>query len=191
MTEYLSPDTNLPPWSQRLRVSELHHNRTRRFEVRPDAAILKTIAVELGLLRLNKLRFTGEIGATGKSDWKLSATLGATVHQPCVVTLEPVTTRIDREVERLFVSDVPDYEAGSEYEMPEDDSVDILENYIDLGEIMVEVLALHLPAYPRANGVEAENAVFTEPGKTPMSDNEARPFAGLEALRDKLTKEDD
>lgn len=157
----------------------------------PDAAILKAIAAELGLLRLNKVRFTGEISATGKSDWKLSAKLGATVQQPCVVTLEPVTTRIEQEVQRLFVSDVPDYEAGSENEMPEDDSVDILGNYIDLGEIMVEALALHLPTYPRADGVEAENAVFTEPGKTPMSDNEARPFAGLEALRDKLAKDSD
>ena len=35
---------------------------------------------------------------------------------------------------------------------------------LDLGEVMVEALALALPPYPRAPGVELGEVVATEPG---------------------------
>ena len=61
----------------------------------PDAAARGALAEELGLLDLRKLRLSGRITPDGDSGWRLDATLGATVVQPCVVTLQPVTTRID------------------------------------------------------------------------------------------------
>ena len=53
-----------------------------------------------------------------------------------------------------------------------------------------EALALALPDFPRAEGVELGPAVFTEPGATPMTDEAAKPLAGLADLRDRLKKND-
>jgi len=108
--------------------------------------------------------------------------------QDCVVTLEPVTTRIEVDVVRRYQAGyVPPEE--DEIEMPEDESLEPLGEVIDPGAILEEALVLALPLYPRKDGAEIGEAVFTEPGKRPMTDEQARPFAGLAALRDKL--EDD
>lgn len=171
-----------------LRVSDLPQNRATPFSLRLDSARLGDIARELGLDGLRKLSFTGQVQAEGKRDWRLTAMLGATVVQPCVVTLEPVTTRIDTEVRRLFLADWSDPDED-EAEIPEDDESEPLGSVIDLGSVMVEALALALPVYPRKEGVELGEAVFAEPGKKAMTDEETRPFAGLAALRDSLKKD--
>ncbi|WP_416376510.1 YceD family protein [Thalassovita sp.] len=180
---------NLP--SEKLRVSDLPTTRPTRFKLIPDDAELRAIADELGLLDLRKLRFEGEIRAEGRRDWRLKADLGATVVQACVVSLEPVNTRIDEKVNRLFVAELPeDNTDEEEVEMPEDDSIEALGKVIDPAAVMVEALSLALPLYPRAKDAELDQTRFTEPGKAAMTDEETKPFAGLAALRDKLDKKD-
>ena len=167
------------------RVADLPQNAPTPFELTPDAEARAALARELGLSALRKLRFDGRIIAQGKRDWLLEGHLGATVVQPCVVTLEPVTTRIETDVRRLFLAEMPEPEAG-EVEMPEDDSIEELGAWIDPAAVMAEALALALPLHPRKEGAELGEAVFTEPGKTPLRDEDAKPFAGLAALRDAL-----
>ena len=60
---------------------------------------------------------------------------------------------------------------------------------IDLGAVMVESLELALPLYPRAPGAELGEAVFAAPGAEPLKDVDLRPFAGLSALRDRLSSD--
>ncbi len=79
-------------------------------------------------------------------DWRLEAKLGATVVQPCVVTAEPVTTRIDDPVTRRYLAQMPEPQ-GDEVEMPEDDSAEPLPDVLDLSAVMAEALALALPLY--------------------------------------------
>ncbi|WP_109467306.1 YceD family protein [Albibacillus kandeliae] len=177
------------PTTQPFRVADLAQNRSTPFELRPDAAELSALAEELGLLGLRKLSFSGQIAGQGRRDWVLTGQLGATVVQPCVVTLEPVTTRIDTEVTRTYLAEMPEPE-GEEVEMPEDDTQEQLGSVIDPGQVMVEALALALPLYPRKEGVGSGDASFAGPGITPMTDEEAKPFAGLAALRDSLKKEE-
>ena len=45
---------------------------------------------------------------------------------------------------------------------------------------------LTLPEYPRAEGAQLGEAVYTKPGHAPMKDEDARPFAGLASLKDQL-----
>lgn len=71
--------------------------------------------------------------------------------------------------------------------MPEDDTIEPLGTWIDPAIIMIEALALALPEYPRKEEAQAETIRVTEPGKKPMTDEEARPFAGLAALKDQLS----
>lgn len=179
-----------PPSPTALRVADLPQNADTPVSLRPDADDLRKIAEELGLSALRKLSFQGKIFALGRTDWQLDARLGATVVQPCVVTLEPVTTRIDTDITRLFVKDYVEPEEP-EAEMPEDDRTEPLGSWIDPVAVMIEALALEVPEYPRADGAELGQLVHTKPGDVPMTDEDARPFAGLADFKQKLEGGDD
>jgi len=176
------------PWTHPVRFADLAGKKVSRFELQPPADVLAAIADELGILNVKKLRFVGEFRPVGRRDWTLSADLGASVVQPCVVTLEPVSSRIDETITRTYVHEMPEYESGSETEMPDDDTVELLPDTLDLGDVMVEALALYLPEYPRLDGAAVDETLFTEPGVKPMTDEDTKPFAGLKSLRDALGK---
>ena len=178
-----------PPSATALQVSDLSQTEENSFALRPEADVLASMAEELGISALRKLSFAGAITPLGKQDWQLDGKLGATVVQSCVVTLEPVTTRIDVNIKRRFVHDfeLPDEE---EVEMPDDDTTEPLGQWIDPAQIMIEALALEVPEYPRKGEVELGQMVHAEPGQKPMTDEDARPFAGLGALRDALKKDE-
>lgn len=169
-----------------LRVADLAQRKKTPFDLRPNAAETDALRATLDLSDLRKLRLTGALKPLGKRDWQLNATLGATVIQPCVVTLDPVTTRIDTEVARQFIKDVGEIDAP-ETEMTDDDTTEALGTHIDLWQVLTEALSLAMPIYPRSETAsDAVEIRVTEPGKTPMTDDEAKPFAGLAALKSQL-----
>jgi uncharacterized metal-binding protein YceD (DUF177 family) len=176
-----------------LKVADLNERRPTLFEIQPDTAELRQISDDLGLLSLKKLRFQGTLQAHGKREWLLSATLGATVQQPCVITLEPVNTRIDTPITRRFIPEAQirrDADDAGEVEMDGDETLEPLGHHFDLWSIMIEALALALPDYPRATDASLNQAVFAEKGVAPMTDDDVKPFAGLAALKEKMQKED-
>jgi uncharacterized metal-binding protein YceD (DUF177 family) len=170
-----------------LRVSDLSQNSPNTFDLHPDSTALRGLADQMGLSALRKLRFVGTIQAKNRRDWVLEAKLGATVVQPCVATLEPVTTRIDTVVHRSFLTNLSEPDED-EVEMPQDDTAEPLGKFIDPGAVMAEALALALPLYPRKPDAKLDTSVFSEPGVEPMRDEDARAFAGLAGLRDSLKK---
>ncbi|WGW02758.1 YceD family protein [Tropicibacter oceani] len=177
------------PKSPRLRVSELRTSGETAFLLEPDAAQNRALAAEIGADSLRKTRFEGKVSPKGRRGWLLRGQLGATAVQPCSITLDPVTTRIDTPVVRHFVpaDQLETYdEAGAETEMPEDDTLEPLGDVIDLEAVLAEALSLALPSYPRKEGADLGEAVFTEDGAAPLRDEDVKPFAGLAALRDKL-----
>lgn len=155
-----------------------------RFRYQPDENALGTLKSTLELSALRKVRLEGVVTPIGDKDWSLEASLGATVVQPCVVTLDPVTTRIDQNITRRYVANLDPDPEGGETEMPEDDSVEPIPEVLDLAALLAEALAIALPDFPRADGAALETTVFTEPGKAPMQDEDTRPFAALKQLRD-------
>ncbi len=176
-------------YSHAIDVSDLPKNRTRRFALNLDETELAALADDLRILGVKKLKFEGEIAYNDQGEVVVRADLGATATQACVVTLEPVRTRIDEEIVRRFS---PDLEALSEVGQmlpEEDENVDPLGDVIDLGLVLVESIALNLPDFPRVDGAELKQRVFAEPGVAPLTDEDAKPFAGLAALKDKLSKD--
>ncbi len=166
---------------------------TRQIEIStaPDENWLADLARRLDVLSIRKLRFNATISPEGASDWTLDGMLGATVIQPCVVTFAPVTTRIDVPVTRRYVADFPEPEPGTETEMPDDDSIEPLPATLDVSALIAEALALSLPDFPRADGVDSVEISVTEPGSRPLTDEDTKPFAGLAGLRDSLSNKDD
>lgn len=172
-----------------LNVGDLPSGREVAFEIVFGAAQRAETVELLELLELQKLRFVGKLTPRGKSDWDLTGTLGATAVQACVVTLEPVKTRVDDPVRRVFLSRWKEPEPDSVSEMDEDVESEPLPDQIDLTAVAHEALALALPDYPRKDDVALEEAVFAEPGVAPMTDEDAKPFAGLAALKEKFEKD--
>lgn len=170
------------------RVATLAGRKHSHVVFAPDAAARASIAAALGLLDLPEMRFEGAFRAEGKRDLVFEGTLRALVVQPCSISLAPVMSRIDEAVTRRYLADytVPE---GDEVEIPEDDSIEPLPEVIDAVAIALEALALALPLYPRARGVELGEAVFAAPGTVPLRNEDLRPFAGLAALAAKMNKD--
>lgn len=164
------------PFSHRLRVAHLNPRSATAINLSPDAAARAAIAEDLGLIELTEFRFAGQIAPIGGAAWELTGRLRARVVQPCVVTLDPVGTRIDEQVRRVFSphATLPEEE---EVEMP-DDETEPLGQFIDAAEVAVEALALALPLYPRKEGVALDAA---EEPPEPEAETR-RPFAGLDKL---------
>ena len=175
-----------------LDTAALARRKKTFFEHRLESAELKAMIAELDLSGLRKVSFSGELSPAGKHDWALDAKLGATAVQPCTVTLEPVTTRVETDVTRRYVVEMPNQsDTGEEDEfggtaMLDDDTLEPLGKEIDLWNLLVESLALALPDYPRAEGAELDTLKVTEAGKDAMSDEDLKPFAGLADLKSKL-----
>lgn len=164
-----------------LRLSDLSARKPTRFSLAPDAGERAAIAAELGIPGVDTLKFRGTLTPRGRQDWTLEADLAARVIQPCVVTTDPVSTEIAERVERHYVADLPEIE-GEEVEMPEDDRVEALPATLDLYAVMTEALNLSLPLYPRAPGAEFAAIDHAEPGVAALTDESAKPFAGLSDL---------
>lgn len=159
------------------------------FSLEPDENARADLAQTLGIRGLRKLKLEGHLSPDGLRDLKLDAKLGATVQQDCVATGSPVTTRIDERVTRLYVHDLPVPE-GDEVEMPADENADSLPTTLDLEEVLAEALALALPPWPRAKGVDPVSISVSAPGKSPMTDDEVRPFAALKSLQERTSDAD-
>ncbi|SER96943.1 Uncharacterized metal-binding protein YceD, DUF177 family [Tranquillimonas rosea] len=175
------------PWSHSVALGDLSARAARDIAVAPDAEARTALAQDLGIRSIRKLRLDGRLAPTGRDDWRFVGTLGATVVQECVVTLEPVTTRIDEPVERLFTTQrILDETEEGEVEMPEDTAPEPLTDPIDLGAVMAEELSLALPPFPRAPEAELGEKIAGPPDTEPLRDEDTKPFAGLAGLRDKL-----
>ncbi len=150
------------------------------FDIAPKEAESQAIARLMDARSVRKMRFAGRLTPLARGGWRLDGRLGATVTQTCVVTLEPVTTRVDQDVRRLYLPDASPAGADVILSPDEDEEIDPLPDRLDIGLVAVEALALALPAYPRKEG-----ASLTENGYG-AEDEVVKPFAALAALRDKL-----
>jgi len=174
-----TPVSALP--SLPFRVVSIAGRSATHFKFAPDAAARKAIAASLDLIDLPQMLFDGDIRPSGKRDMVLTAKLTALAIQPCSVTLDPVRTRIEETVLRQYLADF-EVPKGEEVEIPEDDSVEALGEVIDAAAVAIEALALALPLYPRAPGVELGEVVVAPPDVEPLRDADLKPFAGLAKL---------
>ncbi|MEM7643772.1 MAG: DUF177 domain-containing protein [Pseudomonadota bacterium] len=174
-----------PILSHPLRLADLPQRRPTAVRLVPDEGQLEALADRLDVDAVRKVRLDVTLTPGPGRDWTLAGRLGATVVQPCRVTTDPVTTRIEEDVARRYTPDIGE-PTGDEMEMPEDDGTEPLTAVLDLGDILEEALALAIPAFPRAEGAEEIDLAAAPPGAEPLTDEAAKPFAGLAALKAKM-----
>ena len=98
------PPHDAQPYSHPFRRATLAARKPTRFDLRPDEDQRAAIAADLGLIALRSVALTGELRPTGRQDYVLEAQLRAEAVQACVVTNDPVTTRIDEPVLRRYLA---------------------------------------------------------------------------------------
>lgn len=111
---------------------------------------------------------------------RVTGTLVAHVIQTCGITLQPVESDVEETVERVFSfqaaddSDAKELDLDPEAAEPPDP---VIEGHIDLGDVLVEQLALGIDPFPRLPGAE-----FSVP-KGADGASSSSPFAVLEGLK--------
>lgn len=165
-----------------IRLSTLPRHAPTEVVLTPSGEALERLRLELDLLALRKVRLSGKLEPEGRRDMRLTATLGATAVQACVVSLDPVTTRIDHQITRVYTADAT-IPTEAETEAPEDDSIEPLPDSLDLLDVLRESLALALPDFPRASGSAFEGAESRPEGAAPLSATPVSPFAALAAIK--------
>ncbi|MDA0354504.1 MAG: DUF177 domain-containing protein [Proteobacteria bacterium] len=168
-------------------VAKLSPRKPTRFDITAPQEDLQKMAHFLDIHAVKAYKFKGEITPKGKHDFSLTGQLIATVEQACIISLEPVYTKITEEVVVTYLAKMPIPEAD-EVEIPEDDTLEPLPETIDPTDVGMEALSLALPPFPRAPEARMNQAAFAAPGVEPLVDADVHPFAGLAGLVESLTK---
>lgn len=157
-----------------------------------DEAERTALAGRLQVPDVRDLNFAFKATPTGEGGWRITGMVEAELVQTCVVTLEPITKRLSEAVDRRFVpaAHLPPVLPGGDFELDAvtADGPDGFTNSIDLGEVAAEAVALAIDPYPRRPDAGFEGVIAAPEGVEPLTDEAARPFAGLASLKARLPR---
>jgi uncharacterized metal-binding protein YceD (DUF177 family) len=164
-------------FAHHLRLDQLRDGE--RLDLVADDAERAAIARRLGLAALNRVEAHATLTRTGGTI-RAEGRLIAALDQSCVVTGDPITTRVDEPFELLFMPEPSASGPDEEIELGEADCDVVFYDgaMIDLGTAIADTLALSLDPYPRSASADA---ALKEAGV--ISESEAGPFAILAKLR--------
>ncbi len=148
-------------FSRRVQVEGLGEDEvTKQIEATADER--EALAERPGLLSVESLTATLHLRRlAGRPLVRVNGGFVAEVVQSCVVTLEPVASRLEGDVVRCYT--LAPAEAATEREIlvdpdEEEPPEPVPAGGIDLGEAVAEQLALEIDPYPRAEGAKLERA---------------------------------
>jgi uncharacterized metal-binding protein YceD (DUF177 family) len=175
-----------PPFSYAVKVGHVSHNPIE-VHVEADDRERKALAVLWKVLSLEELSADLKIRRWKKDGVKVFGEIRGKVTQACVVTLEPVQSEIDEEIDQIFVPEgsalarIPANDQGELIVDP--DGPDLPETFsgdsIDIGAVVAEFAAMGLDPYPRKPGVEFQGHIET----TEEKERKPSPFAVLKNLK--------
>ena len=179
----MPPPEPAPEFHRPLTVESLRESGGGPAAAQADASERAALARRFGARSVAALEIEAESAPWGPGGWLVRGRARARLEQTCVVTLEPVETAVDEPFERRFAPESRFAEAEALLAPDARDELEALGAEIDLGEIAAETVALALDPYPRKPGAAFEGRVQGPPGAEPLTDEAARPFARLAALR--------
>ena len=191
MAETINTQNLTPEFSRIVRVSSLNNTVDFEFDDVPTEDETNEMAALFDVVSIRKMRFQGVIAPFEDNGWLLEGKLGVSVSQNCVVTLERVRTRLDLDVRRIFTPMAEPDENEITLDASHNDEIEPLGKEIDLGLVAMEALALAIPEYPRVEGAELPESSFSPPEASDIEEEAPKPFAGLAALKEKLSNPDE
>jgi hypothetical protein len=179
-----APTAAANPWRAFVNVAQIPEGGLHR-DIEADAATRVEMAEIAGQREILSARASFDLSLRSGGRVHVAGHLNARVGQTCVVTLDPIESDIEEEIDLVFAPAEPGQimddlidedgvEAG-DGESPEQPEP-IVNGVIDLGRLATDVLFLAIDPYPRKSGAVFERQV-TE------ADPEDHPFAALKALK--------
>lgn len=170
------------PFSYPVKVGHISANPVR-IGLEADAEELQALAKFWDVVSVEYLKAELQVSRWKKDGVKIKGEVHAAITQSCVVTLEPVSSKIDETLEQIFVpegSKLARMVTNEEGEIVLDpDGPDIPDQFtgdsIDVGTVVTEFAALAIDPYPRRADVEF--AGFGE--KEAEQEKRPSPFAVL------------
>ncbi len=159
----------------------------RTVPLQPSDEERAAVAKRLDLISLDMLEGHVTVQPEMGREMSVQGTVRAEVTQTCVVSGEPVTTKLEFDLFRMYAEDADPFSglANGEDDVSDPDLEDpdpIIDGLIDVGEAVIEELALRIPLYPRAEGVEFNDSRYA----IDATDVKENPFSALESLKNKI-----
>jgi uncharacterized metal-binding protein YceD (DUF177 family) len=150
---------------------------------KPEADVLQALAGRFNVEEVADLQFQALLMPLDKECLQANGTVSGRVRQICGVTLEPIWT----EIEQNFSTEFQPQQLVAKYIVPEDDFdtelPEAMQNgQADIGEMVTQVFAMEIPAYPRIDGAEFGGYGQSE-AEIESEDAKQSPFAALSALK--------
>ncbi len=157
-------------------------------EISAEPGERAALARRFGMLSLDRLSATLRLERAGARNLvRIAGRLAAEVTQACVVTLEPVSARLEKDFTLLYDLDAATAQGeavGAREVMVEPEAEEPPESVgphgIDLGEAVAQQLAIALDPYPRGPGAALPEEPRAGAGGVRAA---AGPFAALESLK--------
>jgi uncharacterized metal-binding protein YceD (DUF177 family) len=142
---------------------------------------LADVAKALDILGVSNLSSRYRVVAISGGAYRLTGSVSAGVVQACIVSLEPVSGKVNANFEVEFWPELKSEESEEESEILNAAEVEQLDRgTIQVGRIVFETLSASLNPYPRRDGAEFN-------WQDPKSEGAGapNPFAALSKLKDK------
>jgi uncharacterized metal-binding protein YceD (DUF177 family) len=159
------------PWSAPVAVYDIPEAGLH-IEIEAPPAVREAVATLASVRELPRLSAIFDVTRRGAGA-HVTGQVEALVGQTCVVSLEPIESKLD---ERIDVTFTPSTDAATSDD--NDPPEPLVGGTVDLGAIATEFLLLAIDPYPRKEGVQFAAPKAEEGGE--------RPFAALETLKKRL-----
>lgn len=180
----MSSDPIRPPeFSRTIATEALRDRGGGALSAEATDAERAALAARYGVPAVLDLSVDATADPWGPGGWRVSGRARARLTQTCVVSLEPVDTEVDEGFVRFFAPGRRIEEARDLLDEDAEEEPEVLGAAIDVGEIAAEAVALGIDPYPRRPDASFDGAVHGPPGAEPLTDEAARPFARLSALK--------
>ena len=184
MTDKTSDQLPTPEFSRPLNIESVKIGKSKQnLEATSDECA--KLAERLDLLAVDHLSANLRLTRKGQGDSvrvSVSGELHAKVTQACVITLEPVGSEIEADVEAVFDSDAQaddsDLQLDYDIDLENEDILEpIIDGAIDLGELCAQILATEIDPFPRKDGIDSSEMTLES------ADSEENPFSVLKKLK--------
>lgn len=180
-----TPTTAPDPWRAPVLVAQIPDTGVHR-EIEASPREREAMAQLGGVREILAAHASFDVTPRSGGRFQVVGRVQARVGQTCVVTLEPMESAIDEEIDLLFAPEAEARQLADLIEEGQDDEdaeladppEAIVGGMIDLGRIATDALFLGIDPYPRKEG-----AVF-EP-QVEVAAPEDHPFAALKVLQAK------
>jgi uncharacterized metal-binding protein YceD (DUF177 family) len=175
---------NERPWSVPVAVAEIPETG-RRIALAADTHIREAIATVAGVQAVARLEAEFDLTRYGRDGVHVTGSVTATVEHRCVLTLEPMESKIEEAIDLVFVppSALPSEAGSAEVRTSSEEPPETLrDGVVDLGAVASEFLILGIDPYPCKPGAVFHAPQAKEPATQAKENVADHPFAALAAL---------